>query len=91
MRIKLFISAAVIALAAGLGAASAADPVATPDRTAPVVVNASERFVALEGLQAVALSADEMATVIGANAPNAAGNHPGNHPGPGKIGLGNCS
>ena len=75
MRTKLFISIAAIALAAGLGAASAADPVATPDRTAPVVVNASQGYVALAGLQAVALSADEMAAVQGTghgNPPNSA-------------------
>lgn len=75
MRIKLFISIAAIALAAGLGVASAADPIATPDRTAPVVVNASEGYVALDGLQAVALSADEMAAVQGTghgNPPNTA-------------------
>ena len=90
MLIKSVLISAALALTLGFGTASAAGPVATPDSTAPVVVNASERFVALEELQAVALSADEMAATIGANKPNGGGNHPGHHPCPGFNGHGNC-
>ncbi len=72
MQIKLLVSAAAIALVAGLGSASAADQFTTlagvpaqPLTVDAVDYAASDWFAALEGISAKPLSAQELKSVAG--------------------------